>query len=1066
MDLNDSFTENLLQRSTTRKEYLNAKMKESSSTVGKKRTALSDRNFLEESPKRQCLNPSDAEKENAFNQETNQEIFVPFKALSNVRGLAALKKQETKDTCVNLQTIFEEENHVPEQENKKALSSTKSLDILKEESVQNVNVHETIQRKKEFFEKEKGSNIGFEPVIKTEPAVLPLAARKAFFEKATAVHNDKPSEQAFQPKLSIAQRTALFENAVKQSHEVKPQAKSALPKRFVSSAPLKSSDVHKQETTASKDNSSESSQYSDKIVETAELMDITNEDIPSSLSPKECTATTNIVSSPEKSVSDDVFVLPNQTNSQTNQIVNSVPDIMQEEFEDVDKNTLNILTAQEQVSESEDFNIHNNKSSTDKYSHSSLSSSDDHVSEVEVANTKEKLIETTSTDTIQNFHQTTTLPDSISSSIDSPKRSSVVSTTSSQQEEADKKILSCLVSRWEKRSSSSFGSSNSEEEPSIRQSEKSSTNTYESDGDRADCESNLESEYNDTESVSGSKAGDLAKHPSLGDFKDEAPEQEVFNPASFKAEAGLMQFDVETDSYIATDDENASCNGKKVWQKRVEYPNQPDNWSLTSAISEASLFYDSASLSQTYSSSESLATNQVKELAEQEKESSKTSGRSSPLVHTVSFFRKHRLASKSSPTTATKRPHDHTEEGSSAQRIQQQIMLLKEEIMKQQTVIGQTSQALNLCHSTPQFSGSSEQIEAERLLLIATQKRLAFEKEIGRLKSLDHQNELVSDRSGTLVIAGLNLPLKTDFIAMQLKGETSTVHHFLCVIHHGAQVIVTQMASTTDKLTDGALCFPNHIRLQNLPPDFSILFEVYTLETSKENLSHEKKYQIKREHSKLRLNSRSKKSESKLLLPAINSPGGPNAVSSPSFSLIGYTRFTVQNCIKKCFCLDKIPYTSPLEGILKVKLQLHAAQKTSEKGFLTRFEDVGGYGLWNRLWCSLDSHKLSYWRYPDEEQSKDALGVIDLRQCVTKKVEPVSRDVCARPNTVLLLMQRKREEGDRDSLVSESVGAVTTTRHLLSADTKEERIVWCNKLNEALANVRKWDAQALRPLED
>lgn len=48
------------------------------------------------------------------------------------------------------------------------------------------------------------------------------------------------------------------------------------------------------------------------------------------------------------------------------------------------------------------------------------------------------------------------------------------------------------------------------------------------------------------------------------------------------------------------------------------------------------------------------------------------------------------------------------------------FQVLKEEIVRQQAVISQTSQALNLCHSTAEFSGSSEQIEAERLLLIAS----------------------------------------------------------------------------------------------------------------------------------------------------------------------------------------------------------------------------------------------------------------------------------------------------------------------------------------------------------
>lgn len=39
------------------------------------------------------------------------------------------------------------------------------------------------------------------------------------------------------------------------------------------------------------------------------------------------------------------------------------------------------------------------------------------------------------------------------------------------------------------------------------------------------------------------------------------------------------------------------------------------------------------------------------------------------------------------------------------------------------------------------------------------------------------------------------------------------------------------------------------------------------------------------------------------------------------------------------------------------------------------------------------------------------------------------------------------------------------SRYLLTADTKDERILWCSKINEALENVRKWDPQALRPIE-
>lgn len=56
------------------------------------------------------------------------------------------------------------------------------------------------------------------------------------------------------------------------------------------------------------------------------------------------------------------------------------------------------------------------------------------------------------------------------------------------------------------------------------------------------------SEYNEGESISGSKTGGSGKDFSLTDLEDDAMEQEVFNPVQFSTEAGLSQFDVETDS--------------------------------------------------------------------------------------------------------------------------------------------------------------------------------------------------------------------------------------------------------------------------------------------------------------------------------------------------------------------------------------------------------------------------------------------------------------------------------------------------------------------------------------
>ena len=40
---------------------------------------------------------------------------------------------------------------------------------------------------------------------------------------------------------------------------------------------------------------------------------------------------------------------------------------------------------------------------------------------------------------------------------------------------------------------------------------------------------------------------------------------------------------------------------------------------------------------------------------------------------------------------------------------------------------------------------------------------------------------------------------------------------------------------------------------------------------------------------------------------------------------------------------------------------------------------------------------------------------------------------------------------------------VTTIKHLLMADTRDERLNWCKILNIALENMRAWDPTSFRP---
>ncbi|XP_054717020.1 anillin-like [Uloborus diversus] len=633
----------------------------------------------------------------------------------------------------------------------------------------------------------------------------------------------------------------------------------------------------------------------------------------------------------------------------------------------------------------------------------------------------------------------------------------IVSKTSEER----KQELSSLVNHWEKlSSSSSLEKSNSEEELPQENfdDEPSLESEVISEEDASECSS---ANYNNQANVCETKD---RVSPSFSQHQIEEPNNEdKFSCSDSGDEAGNNSEPEST----STEGTSSNVSLPQNFSSSSYYSVPSSHYQTLSSMSDNS--NKVVSRTDSYSSTSSVGSYETIASSQSEDNPAKEVNPDTPLLYTVSFYRKKKQETKTPPVRTIVRKEQVSpppDEAGRGEIIQERIQSLQQEILRQQTVISQTSQALNLCSVTTEFSGSSEQVEGERLLLIATQKRQACLNEIQRLKTHGAQGESIPDGTGTLTITGIQLPLKREFIAAELEGKTNEmVHHFLCLIRFGAQVIVTQMVSTSDKLSDGALTFTNHIKLQNLPADFSVVFEVYGLQSKKEVLPHEKKYHIKREHSKIRLTPKGKRAEGKILLPAVSSPGGPNAVRSSSFGVIGYTRFTLQNCNKSCFTLDKVPFTSPLEGVLKVKLSLHAEHKTMQKGFLTMFEDISGFGAWHRRWCALDAQYLSYWKYPDDEQKKEPIGTIELKQCVTGQVKLVARDICARPQTFQLVTVRPQEKGDKNTLISRSVNTLTTTKHLLSADTKEERVVWCNKLNEALTNVRKWNPQALRPVD-
>ncbi|XP_076255761.1 anillin, actin binding protein isoform X2 [Rhynchophorus ferrugineus] len=438
------------------------------------------------------------------------------------------------------------------------------------------------------------------------------------------------------------------------------------------------------------------------------------------------------------------------------------------------------------------------------------------------------------------------------------------------------------------------------------------------------------------------------------------------------------------------------------------------------------------------------------------------------LTHTVSFYRKQQNEVHTPVRQISRQPmieeSSETESCNEDEAVEEKISFLEGEVNKQQNIIAQTSQALNLCSSTLEFSGSTEQVEAEKVLLVASHRRQAALHELQRLRverslrPISKLSKTVPLEKGTLTISNIVLPMKQKYVTA-LAATGGKGHHVVCLIKCGEQVVPTKLISTVaskSKNPDTDLYIPGSVTLNNIYSDFTVTFEVYCLQAQEEFLPHEVKYHINKKTSKNLVTPKKNKQDNRLVRPPKESPAGPNVVRSSTFALMGYVVFSVQALNKKTWSLNNTPPMSPLEGSVEMKINCDLAVSVEHRGFLTMFEDISGFGAWHRRWCLLKGHELSYWKYPDDEKKQAPIDTIDLKTSVTKNVAPVSREICARLHTFLLEREREAYPTDKDTLVIIRKGSKTIIRHLLSADTKEERIEWCHKLNAALTAIRMW----------
>ncbi|XP_075969050.1 anillin [Anarhichas minor] len=464
------------------------------------------------------------------------------------------------------------------------------------------------------------------------------------------------------------------------------------------------------------------------------------------------------------------------------------------------------------------------------------------------------------------------------------------------------------------------------------------------------------------------------------------------------------------------------------------------------------------------------------------------------LPYSIDAYRSIRVKETERPTVkqviVRKEDVSHRAEeprGSGLSSIKQKMKILTNEVNLQQTVIHQASQALNCCTDEEHGRGSQVEAEAERLLLVATERREVLKAELDRLKgdpkghkkaSAAPEPSSMSASRGSITLQELRLPLKADFVCSIANKPESAKHSFFLMIRAGAEhTVATPLASTHQGLSGDTLAFPTKFTISDVSSDFDIAVEVYCLVQKRDACSDKKKKPSKskiiwREVHEAHYMCMSAITPKRFLAitksvhtPVVASPGGPNAVRTSNFVLVGSHKLTLASIGTNKFPLEKVPFLCPLEGHVYLKMQCEVGSKVEEKGFLTMFEDVSGFGAWHRRWCVLSGYCISYWTYPDDEKRKNPIGRISLANCTSNKVEPANREFCARPHTFELITVRPRREDDKETLVSQCQNTMCVTKNWLSADTKDERNLWMKKLNQIVVDLRMWQPDACyRPL--
>uniref|UniRef100_A0A915D750 Anillin homology domain-containing protein n=1 Tax=Ditylenchus dipsaci TaxID=166011 RepID=A0A915D750_9BILA len=286
---------------------------------------------------------------------------------------------------------------------------------------------------------------------------------------------------------------------------------------------------------------------------------------------------------------------------------------------------------------------------------------------------------------------------------------------------------------------------------------------------------------------------------------------------------------------------------------------------------------------------------------------------------------------------------------------------LNEAITVQQDQICQASRALAFCRQNTAFRGSREEVDAQRALLIATERRRAILIEKDRIMKSEYPvlNQNCEPR-GTLTFSYIALKISRDFINMYVRQHSECNHYyFIVLIKHGENVLHTTLASSDQGVKSGFIEFSHYIQLSGLTTDFMCTLEIFGLRSSPDAGGAEKSKKMST-WKKMVGTPAGHNSSSNTSMTFSGSSSRPMGVMDPGFQKVGFVSLNRSMLGRQKFHLVEPSY--PLDGELLLNMRCFAeeAESLDYRGFLSLYQ------------------LMRFWKYPEDEENKAPSVTLDV----------------------------------------------------------------------------------------